>query len=141
VAARDLARRAGDQGIQSGTDAKRVVDAGRRDRAVQPRGRQLDRAAVPLELVSPFVDAVGGRADVLVDTGILHGGDIVAAVALGAQAALVGRAHLYGLMAGGRRGVLRAVEILRAEMERTMALIGVSRVDDLRRHHVRVRLH
>jgi L-lactate dehydrogenase (cytochrome) len=94
---------------------------------------------VPLELVPSVCDAVGDRAEVLVDTGIMHGGDVVAAVAFGAGAALVGRAYLYGLMAGGQRGVQRAVEILRTEMERTMQLIGVTRVDDLRPSHVKLR--
>ena len=70
---------------------------------------------------------------------ILHGGDVVAAVALGARAALVGRAYLYGLMAGGEAGVRRSVEILRAEIERTMQLLGVTRVDDLRPEHARLR--
>ncbi len=128
------------KGVQSVADARAVVDAGADAVLLSNHGgRQLDRAPVPLELVPSVVDAVGDRAEVLVDTGIMHGGDIVAAVAFGARAALVGRAYLYGLMAGGQRGVLRAVEILRAEMERTMQLIGVTRVDDLRPSHVRLR--
>ena len=74
-------------------------------------GRQLDRAPTPLEVLPAVVDAVGDRAEVYVDGGILSGSDIVAAVALGARAALVGRAYLYGLMAGGERGVQRAADI------------------------------
>ena len=89
----------------------------------------------------PVVQALGGRAEVYVDTGITHGADVVAAVALGAQAALVGRAYLYGLMAGGRRGVAKAVEILTGEITRTMQLIGVNSVDELRPSHVRLRPH
>jgi len=85
------------------------------------------------------VDAVGDRAEVYVDGGILSGSDIVAAVALGARAALVGRAYLYGLMAGGERGVQRAAEILQQEVTSTLALLGVSRVSDLGRDHVRLR--
>jgi L-lactate dehydrogenase (cytochrome) len=85
------------------------------------------------------VDAVGDRAEVYVDGGILSGGDIVAAVALGARAALVGRAYLYGLMAGGERGVQRSAEILQQEVASTLALLGVSRVSDLSRDHVRLR--
>jgi L-lactate dehydrogenase (cytochrome) len=128
------------KGIQSVADARRVVDAGADGVLLSNHGgRQLDRAPVPLELVPPVVDAVGERAEVLVDTGILHGGDIVAAVALGARAALVGRAYLYGLMAGGRHGVAKAVAILAAEVVRTMQLLGVSRVDELRPSHVRFR--
>ena len=102
-------------------------------------GRQLDRAPVPAELIEPVVQELSDDAEVLVDTGIMHGGDIVAAVALGARAALVGRAYLYGLMAGGQLGVRRSVEILTAEIERTMRLLGVTRVDDLRPQHARLR--
>ena len=102
-------------------------------------GRQLDRAPVPAELIEPVVQELGDDAEVLVDTGIMHGGDVVAAVALGARAALVGRAYLYGLMAGGQLGVRRSVEILTAEIERTMQLIGVTNVDDLRPHHAHLR--
>ena len=98
------------KGIQSVEDARRVVDAGADAVLLSNHGgRQLDRAPVPLELVEPTVQAVGDRAEVLVDTGITNGADIVAAVALGARAALVGRAYLYGLMAGGQRGVAKAV--------------------------------
>ena len=102
-------------------------------------GRQLDRAPTPLEVLPEVVDAVGDRAEVYVDGGILSGSDVVAAVALGARAALVGRAYLYGLMAGGERGVQRAADILRAEVTTTMALLGVTRVEDLCRDHVRLR--
>ena len=77
-------------------------------------------------------DAVGDRAEVYLDGGVLSGGDVVAAVALGARAVLVGRAYLYGLMAGGERGVQRAADILAAEVRGTMALLGVTRVGDLR---------
>lgn len=102
-------------------------------------GRQLNRGPVPLEVLPAVVDAVGDRAEVYVEGGILAGSDIVAAVAFGARAALVGRAHLYGLMAGGERGVRRAAEILQQEVASTLALLGVSRVQDLCRDHVRLR--
>lgn len=126
------------KGIQSVEDARRVVDAGADAVLLSNHGgRQLDRAPVPLELIEPVVQEIGDR--VLVDTGITHGADIVAAVALGARAALIGRAYLYGLMAGGRRGVEKAVEILAGEVVRTMQLIGVNSVDELRPHHVRLR--
>ncbi|MDN5751381.1 MAG: alpha-hydroxy-acid oxidizing protein, partial [Pseudonocardia sp.] len=128
------------KGIQNVDDARRVVDAGADAVLLSNHGgRQLDRAPVPLELVPPVVDAVGDRAEVWVDTGITHGADIVAAIAFGARTALVGRAYLYGLMAGGRQGVEKAVEILSAEIVRTMQLIGVNSVDELRPSHVRLR--
>jgi L-lactate dehydrogenase (cytochrome) len=128
------------KGIQSVDDAVRVVDAGA-DAVVLSNhgGRQLDRAPVPLELVEPTVQALGDRAEVLVDTGVMHGADVLAAVALGARAALVGRAYLYGLMAGGRLGVQKAVTILAGEIVRTLQLIGVDSVDDLSPRHVRIR--
>ena len=128
------------KGVQNVDDARRVVDAGADAVLLSNHGgRQLDRAPVPLELVEPTVQAVGDRAEVYVDTGITNGADIVAAVALGARAALVGRAYLYGLMAGGQRGVAKAVQILTAEITRTLQLLGVTSVDELRPEHVRLR--
>jgi L-lactate dehydrogenase (cytochrome) len=128
------------KGIQSAADAERVVDAGADGVLLSSHGgRPLERAPVPLELVPSVVSAVGGRAQVLVDTGVMNGGDIVAALALGADAVLVGRAYLYGLMAAGRRGVARAVEILAAEVVRTMQLLGARSVDELAPSHVTLR--
>ncbi len=128
------------KGIQSVADARAVVDAGADALVVSNHGgRQLDRAPVPLEVLPSVVDTVGDEAEVYVDGGILSGSDIVAAVALGARAALVGRAYLYGLMAGGERGVQRAAQILQQEVTSTLALLGVSRVSDLGRDHVRLR--
>jgi L-lactate dehydrogenase (cytochrome) len=128
------------KGIQTVADARAVVDAGADGVIVSNHGgRQLDRAPTPLEVLPGVVDVVGDRAEVYVDGGILSGSDVVAAVAFGARAALVGRAYLYGLMAGGERGVHRAAEILAAEISGTMALLGVTRVSDLRRDHVRLR--
>ena len=94
---------------------------------------------MPLELVGPTVAALGGRAEVFVDTGVTSGGDVVAAVALGATAVLVGRAYLYGLMAGGRAGVAKMAEIFRADIVRTLQLLGVTSVDELGPEHVRLR--
>jgi L-lactate dehydrogenase (cytochrome) len=127
------------KGIQSVADARAVVDAGADGVVLSNHGgRQLDRAPVPLRLVPEVREAVGDRAEVVVDTGIMSGADVVAAVAAGAHYALVGRAYLYGLMAGGERGVDRAAEILTAEVRRTMALLGAATVDDLQPHHVRI---
>jgi L-lactate dehydrogenase (cytochrome) len=82
---------------------------------------------------------VGDRAEVLVDGGVQSGADVVAAVALGARACLVGRAYLYGLMAGGERGVQRAVDILTSEITRTLQLLGADSVTSLEPGHVRLR--
>ncbi len=128
------------KGIQTIDDARAVVDAGADAVIVSNHGgRQLDRAPTPLEVLPAVVDAVGDRAEVYVDGGILSGSDVVAAVAFGARAALVGRAYLYGLKAGGEQGVHRAAEILTEEVAATLALLGVARAADLRREHVRLR--
>lgn len=127
------------KGIQTLADAERVVGAGA-DAIVLSNhgGRQLDRAPVPLRLVPDAVQAVGDRAEVYVDTGFSSGADIVAALALGARAVLLGRAYLYGLMAGGERGVDRLNQILTAEIRRTLQLLGVRSVAELGPEHVRL---
>lgn len=126
------------KGIQSVEDARRVVDLGASAVIVSNHGgRQLDRSPTPLLLVGPVVEEIGGDAEVFVDGGIMNGGDIVAAVALGARAAFVGRAYLYGLMAGGEDGVQRVADILAADIERTMKLLGVTSLPELHPGHVR----
>ncbi len=127
------------KGIQTVEDARRVTKAGA-DAVVLSNhgGRQLDRAPVPLRLLPDVVEAVGADTEVWVDTGVMSGADVVASVALGARAVMVGRAYLYGLMAGGERGVQRAADILTSEVRRTMALLGAPSVADLGPHHVRL---
>lgn len=127
------------KGIQSVGDARRMADAGV-DAIVLSNhgGRQLDRAPVPLSLVAEVVDTVGDTTEVWMDTGVMSGADIVAAVALGARIVLVGRAYLYGLMSGGARGVERATTILQREMRRTMQLLGVRSIAELDRRHVKL---
>jgi L-lactate dehydrogenase (cytochrome) len=127
------------KGIQTVDDACRVVDAGA-DVVVLSNhgGRQLDRAPAPLRLLPDVVAAVGGRAEIWLDTGVMSGADIIAAVALGANSVMVGRAYLYGLMAGGERGVERAVDIFTKEIRRTMQLLGVRTIDELTPQHVKL---
>jgi L-lactate dehydrogenase (cytochrome) len=128
------------KGILDADDARAVVDAGADAVVVSNHGgRQLDRAPTPLEQLPGIVHAVGDRAEVYVDGGIMDGADVVAAVAFGARACLVGRAYLYGLMAGGERGVQRAADILTREMTRTMQLLGVASVAELTPERVRLR--
>jgi L-lactate dehydrogenase (cytochrome) len=128
------------KGILTATDARVAVDHGADAVVVSSHGgRQLDRSPTPLEVLPEVVAAVGDRAEVFLDSGILSGADVVAAVALGARACLVARAYCYGLMAGGERGVQRAADLLRAEIVRTMALLGVSAVGDLTPDRVRLR--
>ncbi|MBE1573165.1 alpha-hydroxy-acid oxidizing protein [Amycolatopsis roodepoortensis] len=128
------------KGIQNVDDARDVVKHGADAVLLSNHGgRQLDRAPTPIELLPAVLDEIQGAAEVWVDTGILSGGDIVAAIARGADAVLIGRAFLYGLMAGGERGVQRCVDILRAEMVRTMQLLGVRTLADLKPSHATMR--
>lgn len=125
------------KGVQTVADAARMVDAGVDGIVLSNHGgRQLDRAPVPFHLLPRVVREVGRDTTVMLDTGIMNGADIVASVALGADFTLVGRAYLYGLMAGGRAGVDRAIAILRDEIERTMTLLGVASVAELEPRHV-----
>jgi len=125
------------KGVQNVTDAKRLADLGVDGIVLSNHGgRQLDRAPIPFHLLPDVVREVGNDLEVHLDTGIMSGADIVAAVALGAHFTLIGRAYLYGLMAGGREGVDRTIEILSAEIIRTMQLLGVSTLDELEPSHV-----
>ena len=128
------------KGVQTAEDAQAVVDAGADAVVVSNHGgRQLDRAPTPLEELPAVVRAVGDRAEVLLDGGITDGADVVAAVALGARGCLVGRAYLYGLMAGGERGVQRAADLLAGEITRTLQLLGVASTAELTPDRVRLR--
>jgi len=125
------------KGVQGVEDARRVRDVGVDAVLLSNHGgRQLDRAPVPFHLLPEVVRAVGGDLEVHLDTGIMSGQDIVAAVAHGARFTMVGRAYLYGLMAGGREGVDRVIEILTGQIERTMRLLGVTTLDELTPEHV-----
>ncbi|KZE39520.1 alpha-hydroxy acid oxidase [Microbacterium sp. T32] len=125
------------KGVQNVADAARLVDLGVDGIVLSNHGgRQLDRAPIPFRLLPHVVREVGKDATVMVDTGIMNGADIVASIALGAKFTLIGRAYLYGLMAGGRQGVDRTIAILRSEIERTMALLGVSSLAELEPRHV-----
>lgn len=125
------------KGVQNVADAARLVDLGVDGIVLSNHGgRQLDRAPIPFRLLPHVVREVGKDATIMVDTGIMNGADIVASIALGAKFTLIGRAYLYGLMAGGRQGVDRTIAILRSEIERTMALLGVSSLAELEPRHV-----
>ncbi|MBY6351906.1 alpha-hydroxy acid oxidase [Rhodococcoides corynebacterioides] len=125
------------KGVQSVADAVELAERGVDGIVLSNHGgRQLDRAPVPFHLLPSVVREVGPDFEVAVDTGIMHGADIVAAIALGASFTLIGRAYLYGLMAGGRAGVDRAIAILREEIVRTMQLLQVNTIADLGPEHV-----
>jgi L-lactate dehydrogenase (cytochrome)/glycolate oxidase len=125
------------KGVQTVDDARRCADVGVDAVLLSNHGgRQLDRAPVPFHLLPEVVKAVGSDVEVHLDTGIMSGQDVVAAVAQGATFTLIGRAYLYGLMAGGREGVDRTIEIMRGQVERTMRLLGVRTLDELTPDHV-----
>jgi L-lactate dehydrogenase (cytochrome) len=125
------------KGIQTLDDARAVVDLGIDGVVLSNHGgRQLDRAPVPFQLLPSVAREVGKDTEILLDTGIMSGADIVAAIALGARCTLIGRAYLYGLMAGGEAGAHRAIEILSNQLTRTMRLLGVSCLEELSPKHV-----
>lgn len=127
------------KGIQTVDDAKKAANYGA-DAIILSNhgGRQLDRAPVPLHLLVDVKRELKSDLEVHLDTGIMNGADILAAIALGADFTYIGRAYLYGLMAGGQEGVERALTILRTEMVRNMKLLGVNSLEELEPKHVRL---
>lgn len=127
------------KGVHTGEDARRAADEGADAVVVSNHGgRQLDGVAATLRVLPEVVDAVRGRVEVLLDGGIRRGSDIVKALCLGARAVLIGRAYAYGLGAGGEAGVARAIEILRADVIRTLKLLGCASVADLDESYVEI---
>jgi L-lactate dehydrogenase (cytochrome) len=125
------------KGVTNPASAREIMARGADGVVVSNHGgRQLDRTPATLDVLPAVRAAVGPEATVLVDGGVLHGQDIVAARALGADAVMIGRAYLYGIMAGGQDGVLRAYRILADEYQRSMQLLGVRRSVDLAERHV-----
>ncbi|GAA1113589.1 alpha-hydroxy acid oxidase [Nesterenkonia jeotgali] len=125
------------KGVQNVEDAKKLASLGVDGIVLSNHGgRQLDRAPVPFHLLPEVVREVGEDLEVTIDTGIMNGADIVASIALGAKFTLIGRAYLYGLMAGGRAGVDRTIEILADQVQRTMKLLEVPNLAELGPKHV-----
>jgi L-lactate dehydrogenase (cytochrome) len=125
------------KGVQNVEDAQKLAGLGVDGIILSNHGgRQLDRAPIPFHLLPEVAREVGKDVEIGVDTGIMSGADIVASVALGAKFTMIGRAYLYGLMAGGRRGVDRTIEILSGELVRTMKLLGVASLAELTPAHV-----
>ena len=127
------------KGIQNVDDAMQSVRAGA-DAIILSNhgGRQLDRAPIPFLMIPEVRKKIGSQAELHMDTGIMHGADIVAALAQGADFVWVGRAYLYGLMAGGRAGVDRTIQILSSQIIRTMKLLGVKSIAELEPSHIKV---
>ena len=125
------------KGVQNLADSRRLADLGVDGIVLSNHGgRQLDRAPIPFHLLPTVVREVGNDTEVIVDTGIMNGADIVASIALGAKFTLIGRAYLYGLMAGGRAGVDRTIAILSDQIIRTMKLLEVASIEELTPAHV-----
>jgi L-lactate dehydrogenase (cytochrome) len=130
----------GVKGVVRAEEARRAADEGLDAVVVSNHGgRQLDHVPTTIDVLPEIVEAVEGRLEVLLDSGIRRGTDIVAALALGARAVLAGRAHLYGLAAAGEAGVRHAIDILAHELRMTMALCGAARIEDLDPTLVRAR--
>jgi L-lactate dehydrogenase (cytochrome) len=122
------------KGILDVDDAKIAVTTGADAISVSNHGgRQLDGAPSAISALPRVVDAVGSEIEVMFDSGVRTGADMMRALALGARSCIVGRSYIYGLGAGGQAGVARAIEILKKELDVTMALCGVSKVSDINR--------
>jgi L-lactate dehydrogenase (cytochrome) len=125
------------KGVQNVEDSVRLAEMGVDAILLSNHGgRQLDRAPVPFHLLPEVRAAVGDSLEIHLDTGIMSGQDVVAALAMGADFTMIGRAYLYGLMAGGRQGVDRTIQILQKDIERTMRLLGVTTLAELQPEHV-----
>lgn len=125
------------KGLQSPADAKRAVDVGASAIMVSNHGgRQLDTTPAPIDCIAPIRDAIGDQLELIMDGGIRRGTHIIKALAQGADACSIGRPYLYGLAAGGQKGVERALSLLKAEVERDMALLGVSSISEIQGHHL-----
>jgi glycolate oxidase len=126
------------KGVTSAPDAVSAVEAGANVIHVSNHGgRQLDHLPGAIEVLAEIVDAVGGRADVIVDSGFVRGSDVVKALALGAKAVLIGKLMVWGLAAGAEEGLHRVVELLQEEISDCMSLLGVKSLDQLDRSYVR----
>jgi L-lactate dehydrogenase (cytochrome) len=128
------------KGVVRPEEAIRAADAGLDGVIVSNHGgRQLDHLPATIDVLPEIADAAGDRLEVLVDSGFRRGSDIVAALALGARAVLVGRAHLYGLAAAGEAGVRHCIDILAEEVRMTMQMCGARAIDELHRGLIRRR--
>lgn len=129
------------KGLQSPDDARRAAEAGVSAIMISNHGgRQLDGAAAPIDCLPAMRDAVGDRVELIVDGGIRRGTHVIKAMALGANACAIGRPYLYGLAAGGQRGVERALQLLKAEVERGLALLGCRSFAEVGPHCLRPRM-
>ena len=128
------------KGVQNLEDAKELAKMGISGIILSNHGgRQLEKGPVPLELLPLVVKEIGANVDIYIDGGVMSGQDAYAAVAMGAKAVFVGRAYLYGIMAGGERGVQKAVEILKRDFINTMALTGARNITEVQKIGAKLR--
>ncbi len=128
------------KGIQTVGDARKAVDAGATAVMLSNHGgRQLETAPAPVDCIAPIADALGDRLEIICDGGVRRGTHVIKALALGATACSIGRGYLFGLAAGGQRGVEHALGLLRAEFERGMALLGCNSVRKLAGSYIQKR--
>ena len=128
------------KGVQTVDDCRKAADSGATAVMISNHGgRQLDSAPAPVDCIASIADALHDRLEIICDGGIRRGNHVVKALALGANACSIGRGYLYALAAGGQPGVERALGLLRAEVERTMALLGCNSINKLDRHYVQCR--
>jgi L-lactate dehydrogenase (cytochrome) len=130
------------KGLQTVEDAKLARDIGAKGIMVSNHGgRQLETAPAPIDCIADIADAVGDELDIICDGGVRRGTHIIKALAMGAKACSFGRPYLYGLAAGGHDGVMRALSLMKAELERDMALLGCRSIAEIGRGHVQPHGH
>jgi len=128
------------KGIQTVGDARKAVDSGATAVMLSNHGgRQLETAPAPVDCIAPIADALRDKLEIICDGGVRRGTHVIKALALGANACSIGRGYLFGLAAGGQKGVERALHLLKSELERSMALLGCNSVHKLGRHYVNKR--
>lgn len=126
------------KGLQTAEDARRALDIGASAIMISNHGgRQLEATSAPIDCVRPMREEVGDQLELIVDGGVRRGVHVLKALAMGADACSFGRPYLYGLAAGGERGVDRVLTLIREEIERSMALLGCQRIEDLNSAHIR----
>jgi L-lactate dehydrogenase (cytochrome) len=128
------------KGIQTVSDARKAVDSGATAVMLSNHGgRQLETSPAPVDCIAPIADALGDKLEIICDGGVRRGTHVLKAIALGANACSIGRGYLFGLAAGGQKGVERALTLLRSEVERSMALVGCDAIHKLGEQYIQKR--
>ena len=126
------------KGIMNPEDAKKAVEIGASGIVISNHGgRQLDHVLAPIEILPEIVKAIKGKAEIIIDSGFRRGTDIIKALALGADAVMLGRSYIYALAAAGEKGVERMISLLENELKKDMALLGCTKISDLNSEYIR----